>query len=173
MSGLHVVRFIQHLPSVIVIHLHHLQAQVLLLSDDHVCGVAASGMLTQVHWAWLVDGVGELVLDRGGGSSVAQLPPVNYRGGEPQVSQAASFLSIVSDREYIIVDVSLCTPTCLRSPWACIYGCCVGVGTHHHTSPGGHQGPSTYIVPKYTDTNSTVYVYTNISPCVTYVLGIP
>ena len=160
MSGLHVVRFIQHLPSVIVIHLHHLQAQVLLLSDDHVCGVAVSGMLTQVHWAWLVDGVGELVLDRGGGSSVAQLPPVNYRGGEPQVSQAASFPSIVSDREYIIVDVSLCTPTCLRSPWACtvfmgVVWAWEHITTHHLVATRGQV----HILYLSTQTQTVLYMY--------------
>ena len=111
------------------------QAWVLLLSDNRVCGVVVSGVLARVCWAWLVDGVGELVLDRGGGSSVARSPPVNCRGGEPQVPQAASFLSVVSDREYIIIDVSPCTPVRLRSLRACIYECCVGVGTGHHASP--------------------------------------
>ena len=47
------------------------RARVLLLSDDRVCGVAASGVLARVRRAWLVDGVGELLLDRGGGSSGA------------------------------------------------------------------------------------------------------
>ena len=135
MSGLQVIRFIWHLPSVVVVHLHRLQARVLLLSDDRVCGVAASGVLARVRRAWLVDGVGELVLDRGGGLSVARSPPVDCRGGEPQVPQAASFPSVVSDCEYIFVDVSLCTPMRLRSPWVCIYGCCVGMGVGHHASP--------------------------------------
>ena len=135
MSGLQVVRFVRHLPSVVVVHLRRLRARVLLLSDDRVCGVAASGVLARVRRARLVDGVGELVLDRGGGSSVARSPPVDCRGGEPQVPQAASFPSVVSDREYIVVDVSPCTPARLRSPRACIYGCCVGVGTGHRASP--------------------------------------
>jgi hypothetical protein len=141
-SGLQVVRFVQHLvrpPSIVVVHLRRLRAQG-LLSSDCVRGVAASGVLARVRWAWLVvDGVGELVLDRGGGSSVARSPPVDGRG-EPQVPQAASFLSIVSDWEYIVVDVLPCTPVRLRSPRACICGCCAGMGTGHR---GGHHGPST------------------------------
>jgi hypothetical protein len=115
-SGLQVVRFVRHLvrpPSVVVVHLRRLRARV-LLSSDCVRGVAASGVLARVRRAWLVvDGVGELVLDRGGGSSVARSPPVDGRGGEPQVPQAASFPSVVSDREYIVVDVS---PMYSRAP---------------------------------------------------------
>jgi hypothetical protein len=137
-SGLQVVRFVRHLvrpPSVVVVHLRRLRARV-LLSSDCVRGVAASGVLARVRRAWLVvDGVGELVLDRGGGSSVARSPPVDGRGGEPQVPQAASFPSVVSDREYIVVDVLPCTPARLRSPRACICGCCAGVGTGHRASP--------------------------------------
>jgi hypothetical protein len=75
-SGLQVVRFVRHLvrpPSVVVVHLRRLRARV-LLSSDCVRGVAASGVLARVRRAWLVvDGVGELVLDRGGGSYITAL----------------------------------------------------------------------------------------------------
>jgi hypothetical protein len=149
-SGLQVVRFVRHLvrpPSVVVVHLRRLRARV-LLSSDCVRGVAASGVLARVRRAWLVvDGVGELVLDRGGGSSVARSPPVDGRGGEPQVPQAASFPSVVSDREYIVVDVLPCTPARLRSPRACICGCCAGVGTGHRASPRWPPGAEYIWVP--------------------------